>query len=101
MVVKKKDDLVDQLINNNLILQKKTTELLGSMNELTKKVDKMVSIFGRAAQHIESGELKEPIEKRLNDLLEQNKKIANGLVMLEKFVRNRDVLSSNSQPPEF
>ena len=97
----KKEDFMDQLIENNLILQKKTTELLVTMNGLTKKIDVMVDIFTKAAGHIESGELKAPLEKQLNELLEQNKRIAHGLILLEKYVRNRETLTPKTSTQEF
>ena len=93
--------LVEQLIQNNIILQKKTTELLSSVHLLLTKMDTMVDVFNKAAEHIELGELKEPLEKQLNELLEQNKKIAGGLVLLEKYVRGRETMLPGTSTPSF
>ena len=84
--------ITDQLIKNNVLLQKKTTELIISVNELVKKIDTMVTMFSTAAENIEKqgGELS---STRLNELLEQNKKVAKGLLMLEKYVREKSTFS--------
>lgn len=84
-----KQDIIDKLIENNALLQKKTTELLISMNNLTKKIDKVIEIFSKAAEHIERGEIREPLVKKLTELLEQNRSIARGLLLLEKYVREK------------
>ncbi|MEK6826721.1 MAG: hypothetical protein AABX08_01345 [Nanoarchaeota archaeon] len=85
-----KQDVIDQLIKNNVEFQKKTADLLISVNNLTKKMDNLVEIFQKAAEHIEKGEIKEPLARKLTDLLEQNKKIAHGLLLLERFVRSKE-----------
>ena len=85
-----------QLIENNILLQKKTTELITSVNELSKKIDKMLSLFETAAKSIEHGEIEEPLAKKLESLIDQNKIIARGLLLLEKYVR--DKTSTGFQP---
>jgi len=89
-----KQDIIDQLMKNNIELQKKSADLLISVNDLSKKIDNLVEIFKKAAEHIEKGEIKEPLARKLTDLLEQNKKIAHGLLLLERFVRTREDISS-------
>jgi DNA integrity scanning protein DisA with diadenylate cyclase activity len=84
--------LVRSLAENNLALQKKNIELITSMNNLTKRMDKMLNVFEEASRHImEVGEDKRIIElaEKLERLLEQNKTIASGLLMLERYVRER------------
>ena len=85
-----KQDIIDQLIKNNVELQKKSIEMMGSMHNLTKNINKLVEIFKKAAERIEKGEMREPLARKLSDLLEQNKRIANGLILLEKFVREKE-----------
>lgn len=93
--------ILNQLVENNIALQKKTTELLISVNNLTKKMDSMLSLFSKAAEHIEKGEVEEPLARKLELLLDQNRKIAKGLILLEKYVRDRAIgLSSSSFPPK-
>lgn len=83
----------DQLVKNNILLLKKTTELLKSVNQLTKKMDKMVDVFTSAAEYLEKEGASEPTSK-LTELLEQNKKVAKGLLLLEKYVREKSAFNS-------
>lgn len=76
-------ELADKLIEQNI-------KLLSAMTDLTKKIDELVVVFKKAADHIEKGEIKEPLARKLTDLLEQNKRIAKGLLLLENFVRERE-----------
>src|SRR3989344_5405445 len=86
--------VTQELIKTNISLEKKVIELLSSVNELTKKMDQMVDIFTKAAQHIERGDVKEPLANKLTELLDQNKKIARGLLLLEKYVKEKSSFSS-------
>lgn len=85
-----KQDIINELSKFNVELMKKNTDLVSSVNNLTKKVDELVEIFKKAAQNIEKGEVREPLARKLTDLLEQNKRIARGLLLLEKFVRDKE-----------
>ena len=85
-------DITSKLIEVNLTLQKKEVELLYSMKQLITKVDRMLSVFEDASKHVmEVGEDKKirELTDKLSDLLEQNKTIAKGLLMLEKYVRTK------------
>ena len=92
--------IVDALTENNLILQRKLIESIESTNQLVKSMHRvaeqnseMLKIFNEASKHINDIEVKDeslrPMFKRLDDLLEQNKTIARGLLMLERYVRER------------
>jgi len=76
-------------------------KMLESTNKLVNRVDKLVSLFEEASKHVgevESTEAKvQELAKRLETLLEQNKIIAQGLVLLEKYIRGKTGLQS-SQP---
>ena len=96
-----KQDIIDQLVKNNVELQKQNVNLLVSMDNMTKKVDELVEIFKKAAEHIEKGEIREPMTRKLTDLLEQNKRIAKGLIMLERFVREREGFDTKNKKSEF
>ena len=85
-----KQDIIEKLVENNVKLQQVTTNLLISMDNNTKKVDELVNIFQKAAEHIEKGEIKEPLARKLADLLEQNKRIAKGLILMEKFMKEKE-----------
>ena len=80
---------VDELIKNNITLQKATIELIDSVNKMADRTDRLLSLFEEAAKNIEKSEMKEPLAKQLEALLEQNKAIARGLVLLERYVREK------------
>lgn len=90
-----KDDIITQLAENNLALQEKTAELITSIKGLTKKIDDMVKIFEEAAKHIKEG-TDRPLMEKLQGLLEQNKTIAKGLILLEKYVREKSAMGGGS-----
>ena len=97
-------EVMQELIKTNISVEKKIVELLSSINGLAKRVDQLVDIFSKAAQHIENGDVKEPLANKLNDLLEQNKKIARGLLLLERYVKEKSSFSSQAyteETPEF
>ncbi len=87
-----KQDIIDQLTKNSTLLQQKSIQLLTSMNNLTKKIEKLIEIFEKAADYIEKEEVSEPLSSKLAQLLEQNRKIASGLLILEKFVKEKGFL---------
>ena len=102
----KKDDtnskgIMNKLIENNIMLQKRNVELLQAVNELTKKtstlndkISKLVNIFEEAAKNVgdieEDRRVKE-LALKLDDLLDQNKNLANGVLLLERYVRGRSL----------
>lgn len=88
-----KDELIQELIRNNITLQTKTADLISSIKELTGRLNKMVVLFEEAAAHIKAG-TDEPMIRRLDELLDQNKSLAKGLLLLEKYVREKA-----AQPP--
>lgn len=91
-MVKKKsktEDLINALVQNEISLQKKTVELINSFNVLSQRIDKFLNIFEKAASRIERGEIEEPLAKKLESLIEQNRTIARGLLLLEKYVREK------------
>jgi nucleosome binding factor SPN SPT16 subunit len=83
-----KETISKKLIENDLALQKKTTELILSISKLTKRMDRMVDLFEEAAKYIKAG-TDQPLMRKLDDLLEQNKNIARGLILLERYVKER------------
>ncbi|MBM3200697.1 hypothetical protein FJZ53_07190 [Candidatus Woesearchaeota archaeon] len=91
-----KDSIIEQLARNNIALQEKTAELITSVKELTKRMDEMVKIFEEAAKHIKEGTDK-PMMDKLQNLLEQNKTIAKGLILLEKYVREKSSTANIQQ----
>ncbi|MDP4012120.1 MAG: hypothetical protein Q8R00_00745 [Candidatus Nanoarchaeia archaeon] len=95
----KQDDnseLISALIQHDISLQKKTIELISSFNSLSGRIDKFLSVFEKAASRIERGEIEEPLAKKLEALIDQNKIIARGLVILEKYVREKTTIGFSS-----
>ncbi|MBI2107171.1 hypothetical protein HYT57_04245 [Candidatus Woesearchaeota archaeon] len=94
------EKLIEQLIENNLILQKKETELMVNVSQLVKRIDRMLNVFEEASKHVmEVGEEKKIIElaDKLEELLNQNKNIAKGLIMLEQYVKTKSQFESPMQ----
>ncbi len=83
-------------------LEDRHEELLVSMKTLTKRLDKVFSLFEEASKHVsevESSEAKiAALSSKLESLLEQNKQIAKGLILLEKYVRGKSGLDSAVAP---
>lgn len=84
------DALVRELIQSNISLEKVSVELLDNMSKLGERIDRMFGLFEEAAKKIEEGEiLQQPLAKQLQDLIEQNRTIARGLLVLERYIRER------------
>lgn len=84
-----KQNIIDQLVKNNVLLQQKSTELITSMSNLNKNIEKLVQIFQKAAESMGKGEIKEPLTFKLSQLIDQNKQIARGLLLLEQYIKQR------------
>lgn len=96
-----KDKIVDMFIESNLSLQHKIADLLVETRELNKNVSGMVLLFTEAGENIKKGKYEDPLMVKLDDLLEQNKNIAKGLLLLEKFVREKQATQSAFAPRPF
>lgn len=92
-----KEALIKQLAENNLALQDKTAELIASIGKLVKRLDNMVDIFEEAAKNIKS-QPGEPLIAKLNDLLEQNRNLARGLTLLERYVKGKGMAEFPPKP---
>lgn len=77
------------VLQNHIKLQKVCVDLIESMNTLSKKMERMLSLFEEAAKNIDQAEGGGSLEKKLEALLEQNKIIARGLVLIEKYIRDK------------
>ncbi len=71
------------------------------LKELNKNVKHMVEMFTEAGEHIKKGKYEDPLLVKLDDLLEQNKNIAKGLLLLEKFVREKQAPQTAFAPRPF
>lgn len=84
--------LIDKLIENNLVLQHKIADLVASMKDLSAKINDMLNLFKEAGENIKTGKYEDPLVNKLDDLLEQNRNIAKGLLMLEQYIREKQAL---------
>ena len=94
MMAKKKEKAPSDLLQLNLQLQRKNIELLESVNALTQKIDNLVNVFEEAAKNVanvEDDNKVKDLANKLEELLEQNKSIVNGLLLLERYVRSKSL----------
>ncbi|MBT3323540.1 hypothetical protein HN681_02990 [archaeon] len=80
---------IERLIDSNLAVQHKMTDVLLGVKDLNSNVKELVHIFKKAGEHIKASKYEDPMVNKLDDLLEQNKKISQALLMLEKFVKTK------------
>ena len=77
-------------------------KLIDSITQLTNRVDKLVSMFEDASKHVSEVESTEEkvrkLSTKLEELLEQNKTIARGLIILDKYIRGQT--GETSIPPK-
>lgn len=92
-----KEKVISDIMEYNIALQNKTADLISTISNLTKRIDVMVSLFEEAAKSIRSG-TDEPMTKRLDELLDQNKNIARGLILLEKYIKERMTMEESFPP---
>ena len=68
-------------------------KLIDSISKLTTRIDKLLSMFEEASKHVTEVESTEEkvrnLTTKLEELLEQNKTIAKGLIVLDKYVRGQ------------
>ncbi len=99
-------DVSKELMKNNIILQSKIIELVKSNNELLKsqaamtdEIKSMVTLFKEAGEQMiaETEEEKlRPLLGRISELVEQNKGIMRGLILIQKYIR----VSTTSEMPQ-
>lgn len=92
-----KQNIIDQLVKNNVILQQKSADLLQNMNTLNKNMTNLVNIFQKAAENIDRGDEKEPLTFKLQQLLDQNRQLARGLLLLEQYIKQRTPQPSKNE----
>lgn len=92
-VIKSDNGKIGVLIETSVELQKKLVDATVAMNNLSKQQGELLNTFKEAAKHINDVDVKDenlrPLIKRLDDLLNQNRTIARGLVLLEKYVKEK------------
>jgi len=97
MVVKKKSEPIKPVSSNK--------DLLDSMDKLVKRIDRMVGMFEEASKHVDEVESTEArvrtLADKLDELVEQNKAVARGLLLLEKYVRGRTGLTGDTEKSDY
>tara|TARA_Y100000310_G_C20683135_1_gene817282 strand:- start:1554 stop:1919 length:366 start_codon:yes stop_codon:yes gene_type:complete len=81
---------IDRLIDSNIKMQHKMTDVMLSVKDLNKNVSELVKIFKKAGEHIKADKYEDPMVAKINDLLEQNKNISQALLMLEGIVKKQN-----------
>ena len=82
------------LLDLNLTLQNKNIDLLNAIHSLAERIDKLVEIFEEAAKNISNANEDTRVDeltKKLDDLLDQNKNLSNGLMMVERYVKTKSL----------
>ncbi len=92
--MEKEDTLLKQLAESSVALQKTSLNLAEKTSDLTKRIDKLVSLFEEASKHVGDVENREDrvkvLSEKLEALLDQNKEIAKGLILLDKYIRGKN-----------
>lgn len=91
--------MAEALIETNIALQHKIADLILNIKDTNKSMKEMVTLFTEAGEHIKKGRYEDPLIVKLDELLEQNKNIAKGLLLLEKFVREKQASSAAFPKP--
>jgi len=91
-------DLINVLLKHNAELSNKTADLVISVKELTNRMSKLIDIFEGAAKSIREEEVKEPLVDKITGLIEQNKQIAKGLLILERFIQEKSPYQIINKP---
>ncbi len=90
---KPRDPDIQRLIEVSVLSQKTNLTLAKSMSELSKKVDSLVSMFQHAASNVSeirdvTKDEVDQIAKQLQEVVQQNKDLAQGLVALDNYTRH-------------
>jgi len=100
----KKEATMDLLLENTIALQKILTSLATELKALNKKVSELFELFEAASLSFKEakekgvGEIPTDLADKIDTIIEQNKTIAKGLLLLEKTVRQpREAVSLTRQ----
>tara|TARA_Y100000310_G_scaffold136688_1_gene135531 strand:- start:161 stop:484 length:324 start_codon:yes stop_codon:yes gene_type:complete len=95
VVLKKESSGTKRLISSSLALQNLTTELVKSNLHLSKKIDHLIVLFEDAAKSVSTGDSEEilNLNKKVNELVLQNKELARTLILMENKMKMKPVLT--------
>jgi len=101
--IEDKEKNIHSLLQNSIALQKTTADLALELKNLNQKVAKIVALFESASTAFKEGdgkglqtESKELLDK-LDTIIDQNKTIAKGIVLLEQNVRGKPASASTTK----
>lgn len=104
----KKEAQIDLLLQNTIALQKTLVELATEIKTLNKKVSNLVTLFETASSAFKQGKTKgmpsaagnvpQNLLEKIDTLVEQNKTLAKGLLLLEKTIREREQPATAIRP---
>ena len=86
------ETIIKELVKNNISLQKVTIKMVENTDKLNKKIDRLLGIFEEAAKHVDDVDTDKvrQLTMKLDSLLDQNRDLAKGLLLLEKYVREKE-----------
>lgn len=104
--IKHKDSsIMNLLLENTIALQKTLVGLASDLKALNKKVSELYNLFetaseafkeaGAATMETSASEVPQHLLDKINELVEQNKTIAKGLLLLEKALREKETKESS------
>ena len=96
--MEKEDGSRDLLVENSVALQKVLTDVALSLNQLTKELRQLLDMFKEAgktlgedkASQAVAHEDQKAVADKLDTLMDQNRTIARGLVLLESSMKEKD-----------
>lgn len=82
-------------------MEKVSISLIQSNHQLNSRIDKLVTLFETAVKNVGISDEKSSdrdsireLSNKIEDLLDQNKNLAEGLLLLERYVRNKSATMS-------
>ena len=103
-----KADLDQTLIDNFINLQKVLTNLSLRFEELSGNISKLLQLFEISAKNFaekysdgSNGGTDKDFVTKLDSLLDQNKTISKGIMLMEERIREKEALNPNSKDSNF
>ncbi len=89
-----REEIDSALVDNFIKLQRVLTNLSVKFEELSNNISRLLELFEISAKSlvdkgVKTGEVDQEFLKKLDSLLEQNKLISKGIMLMEEKVRNR------------
>ncbi len=100
-----KKEAIDLLLENTIALQKTLASLAADLKTLNKKISDLLELFESASSAFKEGKagktegIPSDIAGKMDMLVEQNKTLAKGLLLLEKTLRGKESSETVSMMP--